>query len=236
LQGVRALLAIFAISAIVHVIMLCAIVGAGSRPFAPVSAEPIFVNLVPEDDIGAEPGKPKASEPAKQPAKSDPQTGQDPAAKAAAVPDPANDPQASAARLERMFDEMATAAILLRAPPSEIKANLSAEEIARFKAQVGKCFASPPGIPNTPGFEVLIRVAFNPNGTLKAEPEHIRAPAAIEGPALVNSAKQALRQCQPYNTLPVDRYKDWKVLDVSFTANGPSVSAAMPRAAQIPSR
>ena len=33
---------------------------------------------------------------------------------------------------------------------------------------------------------------------------------------------RALQQCQPYDSLPADKYQDWKVLELSFSANGPS--------------
>ena len=110
----------------------------------------------------------------------------------------------------------------LAAPASENKSNLASEEIAEFKARVSKCWVAPAGVPNTPGFDVLIRVALNPDGTLGAKPELIRAPASLAGPPLVDSAKRALQNCQPYATLPADRYQDWKILDLTFTAQGPS--------------
>jgi hypothetical protein len=44
----------------------------------------------------------------------------------------------------------------------------------------------------------------------------------------VESAKRALQQCQPYNTLPAGKYLDWKILDLTFTAQGPSGLSAPP--------
>jgi hypothetical protein len=77
-------------------------------------------------------------------------------------------------------------------------------------------------VPSAPGFDVLLRIALNPDGTLGAKPELIRAPASLAGPPLVDSAKLALQKCQPYRGLPADKYRDWKILDLSFTADGPS--------------
>ncbi len=81
---------------------------------------------------------------------------------------------------------------------------------------------APAGIPNTPDANVLIRVAFNRDGTLGATPELIAAPVSIDGRPLAESAKRALRKCQPYATLPTAKYRDWKILDMSFTAQGPA--------------
>jgi hypothetical protein len=80
----------------------------------------------------------------------------------------------------------------------------------------------PAGVPNTPGFDVLLRIALNPDGTLGAKPEPVRGPASAAGPTLMDSATLALQKCQPYRGLPADKYRDWKILDLSFTADGPS--------------
>jgi hypothetical protein len=104
----------------------------------------------------------------------------------------------------------------------EHEVDLTRDEIAEFKTHLSKCWVVPAGVPSSPGFDVLIRIALNPDGTLGTAPELIRAPASLAGPPLVDSAKQALRQCQPYGTLPAEKYLDWKILDLTFTAQGPS--------------
>jgi hypothetical protein len=136
--------------------------------------------------------------------------------------DSAEERAATAARLAWMMNLPSETSVSLVAPPSENKSNLASEEIAAFKAQVSKCWVAPAGVPIAPGFDVLIRIALNPDGTLAAKPELIRAPASMAGPPLVDSAKQALQKCQPYRGLPADKYRDWKILDLSFTADGPS--------------
>ena len=87
---------------------------------------------------------------------------------------------------------------------------------------MSKCWVVPAGVPSTPGFDVLIRIALRPDGTLGTKPELVRAPASAAGPPLVDSAKRALQKCQPYATLPADRYLDWKILELTFTAQGPA--------------
>jgi len=45
----------------------------------------------------------------------------------------------------------------------------------------------------------------------------IEASASAKGPLLMQSAIVALKACQPYAMLPADRYREWKVLDLTFT-------------------
>jgi hypothetical protein len=136
--------------------------------------------------------------------------------------DSAEERAATAARLAWMLNLPTETAASLAAPPSEDKANLPSETIAQFKAQVSKCWVAPADVPSTPGFDVLIRIALNPDGRLGARPELIRAPASLAGPPLVDSAMRALQKCQPYGGLPADKYREWKILDLTFTADGPA--------------
>jgi outer membrane biosynthesis protein TonB len=140
----------------------------------------------------------------------------------AAAQDSAEERAATAARLAWMLNLPTDTSTSLAAPPSEDKSNLAREEIAEFKAQVSKCWVAPADAPGTSGFDVLIRIALNPDGRLATKPELIRAPGTDAGALVVNTAKQALLQCQPYGTLPAGKYKDWKILDLTFTAQGPS--------------
>jgi hypothetical protein len=236
------------ISVVIHaVIMLWLVLAPGAKTFGPASAEPILVDLVPPRDTppAAEP-EPLKSEEAKsdlvkselpgpaprkpEPPKPEPikpglEASQKPAPKSnskTAADERAEERAATAARLAWMLNLPMETAASLAAPPSESKSNLASKQIAEFKAQVSKCWVVPAGVPNTPGFDVLIRIALNSDGTLGAQPELIRAPASLAGPPLVESAKRALQQCQPYATLPADKYRDWKILELSFTAQGPS--------------
>jgi len=182
-----------------------------------------------------EPPKPEASKPeASKPEASKPEppkpesSKSEPPPQANQKPQPKSDARAAAeeraaaaARIAWMLNLPTDTEASLAAPPSEDKSNLSREEIADFKAQIGKCWVVPDGVPSAPGFNILVRVALNPDGTLGAKPQLIRAPASEAGPPLVESAKQALQQCQPYGGLPAAKYRDWKILDLTFTAQGP---------------
>jgi hypothetical protein len=141
----------------------------------------------------------------------------------AAPQDNAEERAATAARLAWMLNLPVGSAANLAAAPSEERANLTSEQIAAFKAQVRKCWVAPPGTPNAPDVIVVMRIALSPDGSLGAAPELIRAPGEVDGRPLRDSAKRALQKCQPYAGLPSDKYKDWKILDLGFTAEGPVV-------------
>jgi len=246
------------ISVVIHALLILWLVLApAARSFGPASAEPILVDILPPQDTREaerEPPKseetkseetksalarpaPRKPEPSKhEPIKPEPikpglEAAQEPAPKSnpmIASQDNAEERAATAARLAWMLNLPTDTETSLAAPPSENKSNLASAQIAEFKAQVSKCWVVPAGVPSTPGFDVLIRIALNPDGTLGAKPELIRAPASLAGPPLVESAKRALQQCQPYDTLPARNYLDWKILDLTFTAQGPTGLSAPP--------
>jgi hypothetical protein len=209
------------ISAIVHAaIALWLFLVQGAKPFDPAYADAIVVDLVqPQDD-------PSAAQSGPEPAKPEPSKSSSSDRKPAAGSE--EDKAAAAARLAWLLDvppaaEMPPAGEMsLAAPPSEIKASLPPDIMAKFKAQVRKCFVPPASPPDVTDFETLIRVALNRNGTLAADPEPVFAPGSANGPALVKAAIRAVRQCQPYGFLPADKYADWRVIDLVFSFDGPA--------------
>jgi len=239
------------ISVVVHAaVMLWLVLAPAAKTFDPANAQPILVDLLPPQFVPHQAEPPTSEEAKSEPVKSEAprpkpeaanpeavkparEASQKPAPKSnsrTAAEDSLEDRAATAARLAWMLNLPTETSVSLVAPPSESKSNLASEEIARLKAQVSKCWVTPAGVPHTAGFDVLLRIALNPDGALAAAPALIRAPASVAGPPLVESAKQALQKCQPYGPLPADKYKDWKVLDMSFTAEGPSGLSGPPAA------
>jgi hypothetical protein len=237
-----------AISVAVHAaIVLWLVLAHGGRPFDPAEAQPIMVELLqPQEaprEAEQEPPKPQESKQKpspEQPKSDETKTNETKSNKTndKKTPDPTltvqdEDRAATAARLAWMMNLQTDTAVNLMAPPSEGKSNLTAEVIEAFKTQVSKCWSTPDGVPD--GVDILVRVAFKPDGKLSVAPELIRAPASLAGPPLVASAKRALQQCQPYAMLPPDKYQDWRVLDLTFTADGPAgLTKASRRTATTP--
>jgi hypothetical protein len=95
-------------------------------------------------------------------------------------------------------------------------ANISEDQKAAFKAHLRKCWKLP-GTVSSPTTRVVMRVYFRRDGTLGSEPVLIEASASRDGPVVMQTAIRALKECQPYGFLPADKYREWKVLDLSFT-------------------
>jgi hypothetical protein len=106
--------------------------------------------------------------------------------------------------------------------PAQSMAKLSREEIEAFRAHLQKCWNPPAAVADAQKLKVVLRVALAPNGALTGSPTLIEASASAHGPALVATAISALRQCQPYSFLPAAKYREWKLLDLSFSPRGMS--------------
>jgi hypothetical protein len=100
---------------------------------------------------------------------------------------------------------------------STTMANLSADERTTFKAHLKKCWKLPDGMSPEQSTRVTLRIFLKPDGGLAAEPTLIEASASREGPLLMQAAIRSVKECQPFNFLPADRYREWKTLDVRFS-------------------
>jgi hypothetical protein len=109
---------------------------------------------------------------------------------------------------------------------SDFKAGLTPEEIAAFTAHVQSCWSASADLAQATKLYVVIRVSLRRDGGLAAEPLPIAGSASAQGPALAQSAKRALQQCQPHNALPAAKYDEWRLLDLRFTGSG--ISTASP--------
>ena len=112
--------------------------------------------------------------------------------------------------------------------PAETVANLSQQEIAALKARLKECWKPSAGLADSEDLLVMLRVSLKPDGMLSAEPAMLAASASENGPALLRTAASALRQCQPYSFLPAAKYKEWKILDLSFSPTGLSTKRIAP--------
>ena len=97
------------------------------------------------------------------------------------------------------------------------KANISSEDAAALRAHLKSCSVLPRSVSPADSVSIILRVAFQRDGRLAAEPLLIEASASEKGPALMRSAMDALDKCQPYAMLPPDRYDQWRMLDLRFS-------------------
>ena len=131
--------------------------------------------------------------------------------------DPAQEQAEAAARLAELINVLPDGTIARSTAPKSKE--LTLEEMAELKARISKCWVPP----TTNGAEkplVIIRVRFSQNGAVMGEPELIQAPPVASGPLVMRNAINAVQRCGPYNFLPREKYKDWRVLDLPFTPSG----------------
>jgi outer membrane biosynthesis protein TonB len=96
-------------------------------------------------------------------------------------------------------------------------ADVASSVVADFRRHLRTCSKLPAALTASDDVKVKLRVMMTPQGKLAAEPILIEGSASEKGVLLMRSAISALQVCQPYTMLPVDRYGEWKVLDLSFT-------------------
>jgi hypothetical protein len=97
------------------------------------------------------------------------------------------------------------------------KADVGNDAISQFRRHVKTCATLPKSVAPSDKVAIKLRVLMTPDGRLGAEPTLIEASASMKGPLLMQSAISALQACQPYTMLPADHYREWKVLDLTFT-------------------
>jgi outer membrane biosynthesis protein TonB len=173
-------------------------------PVAEQKADPIAETLKKDEkkkEKEAKLEKPKTLPPKKQP-EFDPK-------KIAALLDQ-RDPK----RLASAGEVINTQGSLGRANGSAAK--LSANEIEAFRRRVSECWQPPLGADSAQNVEVVFRVLFNPDGSVKRGPDIVEAAASSLGPIFAESARRAVLQCQPYTMLHKETYDQWKDLELAF--------------------
>ncbi len=95
--------------------------------------------------------------------------------------------------------------------------NLAANLEAALRQRVRSCAHLPASMSPSDRAMVKLRFAMTPDGRLATEPEPIEVIAPLKAVQLKQSAVEALNACQPYSMLPPDRYREWKVIEMSFT-------------------
>jgi hypothetical protein len=203
-------------------------IGEAPKPQAPAETEASEAAATVKSEPQAAAPPPQPQDPARQRQQQRPRPPAEPvrtASAAPAVPPPPAAPMPDRQQPWSSWFDTALSSPLLTANAgadvSASPANLSPEDIAAFKAHLQGCWNPPAALAVADqNLLVVLRVSFKPNGALTAEPALLAASASENGPALMQTAMRALRQCQPYGFLPAAKYKEWKVLDLSFSPTG----------------
>jgi len=96
-------------------------------------------------------------------------------------------------------------------------AQLSQSEIDALRERIRECWSPPAGVDATSNVFVTLRVLFKPDGSLSQAPVVVAGSASALGPALAESGKRALLQCQPFTMLKPEHYAQWKDIQVNFS-------------------
>lgn len=95
-------------------------------------------------------------------------------------------------------------------------AQLSQSEIDALRARLRQCWNPPVGAADAQKLFVVFRVLFKKDGSIMRDPVLVEGAASSFGPALAESAKRALLQCQPYRMLKPEHYDTWKDMEITF--------------------
>jgi hypothetical protein len=86
-----------------------------------------------------------------------------------------------------------------------------------FRERVGVCSKVPEGVEPDDKVSIKIRISFNRDGTLVSPPRLLVPAPTAKQQALMESAVDALKRCQPFTMLPPEKYKQWKTMVVYVT-------------------
>jgi hypothetical protein len=147
---------------------------------------------------------------------------------ASAPPPPPTEQIGQAALLAQRLGLPAPVAGLSGGPPSDVKANLTSDEVAGFAAHVQSCWTALPAMANASKLTVFIRVRLRPDGSLAGNPEPLGGSASMQALTLLKNSLDTLKHCSAYTALPAAKYDEWRVLDLHFTPNGISTATPVP--------
>ena len=93
---------------------------------------------------------------------------------------------------------------------------LSQSEMSALRNRLSSCWRPPAGAAEVANLKVVIRVLFNPDGSVQGQPELVKASASPYGPATAESAIRALLTCQPFTMLRPTTYEQWRDMEITF--------------------
>lgn len=97
------------------------------------------------------------------------------------------------------------------------KADVGTDMVSTFRGRIKQCSKLPASLSPSDDLFVKMRILMTPDGRLAAEPIAKEGSASLKAIDLKEAAVAALSACQPYTMLPSERYKEWKVIDLTFT-------------------
>lgn len=95
-------------------------------------------------------------------------------------------------------------------------AQLSQNEIDALRARIQQCWNPPAGQADARDLTVLVRIQFNPDGSLATAPALVSRVSTGYHRAAAESALRAISRCAPYSFMPAAKFESWKDIEVNF--------------------
>ena len=180
-----------------------------------------FTKEEPKPDPIAEALKKHAAKPEKKPEKKAETAKPEPK-----KPEPKQQPKYDSNRIAALLDKrdpqrrVATGSTLSNTPAlgtaTGQAVSLSQNELDALRARLRNCWNVPIGLAEARDLVVSVRILFNKDGSLSAEPRLVNSLSHPAFQAASESALRAVRSCAPYSFLPVAKYEAWKDVIVDF--------------------
>ena len=139
---------------------------------------------------------------------------------------PKPQPKFDASRIAALLDKRdpqrhsATGATLSQTPSlgtaTGRSASLTQSEIDALRARIQQCWNPPAGLAEARDLVVVVRIRFNTDGSLSADPTLSNSGSHPTFQVAAESALRAVRRCAPYSFMPIAKYDVWKDVEVTF--------------------
>lgn len=93
---------------------------------------------------------------------------------------------------------------------------LAPDLIDALRRRIESCWNIPAGVRDAQDLQIRIQVSFNQDGTLASNPLVINSSSHPAFDAAARSAQIAVKVCEPYNFLPIDKYDLWRNINLTF--------------------
>jgi colicin import membrane protein len=100
--------------------------------------------------------------------------------------------------------------------PTGRAASLTQSEIDALRARIQQCWNPPAGLADARDLVVVVRIRFNQDGSLSADPTLSNSGSHPTFQVAAESALRAVRRCAPYSFMPIAKYDVWKDVEVTF--------------------
>jgi outer membrane biosynthesis protein TonB len=93
---------------------------------------------------------------------------------------------------------------------------LAADLVDALRRRIESCWTLPAGARNAEELQIRLKFALNPDGMLSNYPVVLNASAHPAFDAAARSAQSAVKTCEPYNFLPIEKYDLWRDIILTF--------------------